>query len=136
MYGTALETGLKLEETCLRPVRGLSYADLRHGPIAVVDTSVVTLLIGAAHGPMTGPMAHLAAELRDRGATTVAIGGDATMHAAVDVVVTGSQLPESVAPIATIVPAQLVVERFARALGLDPDRPRGLSKVTRTDVAP
>ncbi len=35
--GTALETALKLEETCLRPVRGYSYADLRHGPISVVD---------------------------------------------------------------------------------------------------
>ncbi len=32
MMGTALETALKLEETCLRPVRGYSYADLRHGP--------------------------------------------------------------------------------------------------------
>ena len=36
MMGTALETALKLEETCLRPVRGYSYADLRHGPISVV----------------------------------------------------------------------------------------------------
>ena len=38
-YAAAVETALKLEETCLRPVRGLSYADLRHGPIAIVDPS-------------------------------------------------------------------------------------------------
>ena len=41
-FGTTLEVALKLEETCLRPVRGLSYADLKHGPIAVVDQHLVT----------------------------------------------------------------------------------------------
>ena len=40
MMGTALETALKLEETCLRPVRGYSYADLRHGPISVVTSGM------------------------------------------------------------------------------------------------
>lgn len=45
LLGTALETALKMEETCLRPVRGYSYADLRHGPIAVVRPGD----IGRAH---------------------------------------------------------------------------------------
>ena len=43
-------------------------------------------------------------------------------------------MPEPVAPLATIVPAQLTVERLARELGLDPDNPRGLAKVTQTDT--
>jgi glucosamine--fructose-6-phosphate aminotransferase (isomerizing) len=47
--------------------------------------------------------------------------------------VPGPDLPEAVAPIALIVPAQLIVESLARRLGLDPDSPRGLSKVTTTD---
>ena len=46
----------------------------------------------------------------------------------------GPDLPEVVAPIASIVPAQLTIERLARDLGLDPDNPRGLAKVTRTDA--
>ncbi len=45
----------------------------------------------------------------------------------------GPDLTEAVAPVAAIVPAQLVVERLARTLGLDPDNPRGLHKVTQTD---
>ena len=45
----------------------------------------------------------------------------------------GPDLPELVAPLGLIVPAQLMVEALARRLGLDPDAPRGLSKVTQTD---
>ena len=47
--------------------------------------------------------------------------------------VPGPDLPEAVAPLGAIVPAQLIVESLARALGLDPDNPRGLAKVTSTD---
>jgi glucosamine--fructose-6-phosphate aminotransferase (isomerizing) len=41
-------------------------------------------------------------------------------------------LPEWLAPIGLIVPGQLLTEALARQLGLDPDSPRGLSKVTQT----
>lgn len=132
-YGTALEVALKLEETCLVPVRGLSYADLRHGPIAVVDDTVTALLIAAGDGPMVTGMTELAHDLRERGAGTVGIGGDRGFADACDVVVAGPHLPEALAPLGLIVPAQLIVEALARRRGLDPDAPRGLSKVTQTD---
>ncbi|HYH35026.1 MAG TPA: SIS domain-containing protein [Nocardioides sp.] len=135
MMGTALETALKLEETCLRPVRGYSYADLRHGPISVVTDGMAAVLVAAPDGPMLEPMTSLAADLAGRGATVVGIGGDEAFRAACDVQVRGPALPETLAPLGAIVPAQLVVERLARALGLDPDAPRGLAKVTRTDPA-
>ena len=132
-FSTALEVALKLEETCLKPVRGLSYADLRHGPIAVVDEHVVALLISAADGPIVPGMTELAGDLHRMGATTIGIGGDPGFQDACDVVVAGTDLPESVAPLALLTPAQLLVEALARRLGLDPDAPRGLSKVTQTD---
>ena len=133
MMGTALETALKLEETCLRPVRGYSYADLRHGPISVVTSGMTALLVAAPDGPLIAPMVELAGDLAGRGATVVGIGGDAAFAAACAVHVPGPDLPEAVAPLGAIVPAQLVVEGLARALGLDPDNPRGLAKVTATD---
>jgi len=136
MMGTALETALKLEETCLRPVRGYSYADLRHGPISVVTSGVVAVLVAAPDGPLLRPMAELAGDLAARGATTVGIGGDAAFAAACRVHVPGPRLPEALAPLGTMVPAQLVVEALARELGLDPDNPRGLAKVTSTDPRP
>jgi len=133
MLGTALETALKLEETCLRPVRGYSYADLRHGPISVVTEGMTAVLVAAADGPMVEPLLDLAGDLADRGAVVVGIGGEARFASACAVHVPGPDLPESLAPLGAIVPAQLVVEGLARALGLDPDNTRGLAKVTATD---
>jgi len=133
LLGTALETALKLEETCLRPVRGYSYADLRHGPISVVSAGMTAVLVAAKDGPMLDPMVELATDLTGRGATVVGIGGEELFAGACALHVAGPDLPEALAPIGAIVPAQLVVEALARALGLDPDNPRGLHKVTATD---
>src|SRR5262245_54037999 len=135
VFGTALETALKLEETCGRPVRGLSYADLRHGPIAVVRPGLVAVVVAAEDGPMLAPLADLVTDLTSRGARVVMIGGDDRLAAASSYHVPGPSLPEPVAPIGLIVPAQLIVESLARRLGLDPDSPSGLSKVTTTDPA-
>ncbi len=134
MMGTALEIALKLEETCARPVRGYSYADLRHGPISAVQDGVTAVLVAAADGPLHDAMIELADDLRTRGATTVAVGGSPAMAAACDLATGPLDVTERLAPLVTAVPMQIVVERLARSLGLDPDEPRGLSKVTRTDV--
>jgi glucosamine--fructose-6-phosphate aminotransferase (isomerizing) len=133
LLGTALETALKLEETCLQPVRGYSYADLRHGPISVVTSGIVAVLVASADGPLAAAMLELADDLRSRGARILGIGGSTPFAARCDVHLPGPDLPETLAPLATIVPAQLTIERLARILGLDPDQPRGLAKVTQTD---
>ncbi len=132
-FGTTLEVALKLEETCLRPVRGLSYADLKHGPIAIVDHELVTLLVAGPAGPTLPPLTELAATLRATGSPVLGFGGDEAFRNACDLAVGGPDLTELLAPLALIIPAQLMVEKLARALGLDPDAPRGLKKVTQTD---
>lgn len=135
LLGTALETALKMEETCLRPVRGYSYADLRHGPISVVSEGLLAVLVAAAHGPLAEPMTDLVRDLHARGARVLGIGGTPTFAGLCDLHLPGPDLPEAVEPIASIVPAQLMIEQLARRLGLDPDNPRGLSKVTETEFA-
>ncbi|HET7475616.1 MAG TPA: SIS domain-containing protein [Dermatophilaceae bacterium] len=134
VLGTAQEIALKMEETCLRPVRGYSYADLRHGPISVVTGGVTAVLVAAQDGPLVEAMTELAGDLRRRGAQTIGLGGDAGFAAACDLSVPGPDLTEPVAPIALVVPAQLVIEQLALRLGLDPDAPRGLAKVTQTEA--
>ncbi len=129
----AAELALKLEETCLRPVAGGSYADLLHGPVAVVDEQSAAVVVAPPDGPVVGGLTRLVGELRARGAVVVGLGGDAAFADVVDVAVAGPRLAESVAPIGLAVAGQLVVERLTRELGLDPDAPRGLRKVTQTD---
>ncbi|WP_374929251.1 SIS domain-containing protein [Kytococcus sedentarius] len=131
--GTALETALKVEETCLRSVRSYSYADLRHGPIAAVDDSESITLVAPADGPMVAPLADLAGQVAERGATVVGIGGDAAFAAAVGHHVPGPDLPEHLAPLGLVLPGQLACLELSRSMGLDPDTPGGLRKVTRTD---
>jgi len=150
-YSTALEVALKLKESCYLTAVGLSYADLVHGPIAIVDAGTPALLIAAADGPMLPDMTALARRLAGTGADVYGIGGDPAFAAACRTNIPGPSspagppdpvggpsgsggrsLPEHLAPFALIVPGQLLAEALARAKGIDPDAPRGLRKVTQT----
>jgi glucosamine 6-phosphate synthetase-like amidotransferase/phosphosugar isomerase protein len=133
-YSTALEVALKLKETCYLTAVGLSYADLVHGPIAIVDRHTPALLVAAADGPMVPEMTGLARRVAATGAEVYGIGGDPEFAAACHAALPGPSLPEHLAPFALVVPGQLLAEALARAKGLDPDAPRGLDKVTQTDA--
>jgi glucosamine 6-phosphate synthetase-like amidotransferase/phosphosugar isomerase protein len=133
-YSTALEVALKLKETCYLTAVGLSYADLVHGPIAILDQHTPALLVAAADGPMLPEMTGLARRVAATGADVYGIGGDPEFAAACHAALPGPSLPEHLAPFALVVPGQLLAEALARAKGLDPDAPRGLDKVTQTDA--
>jgi glucosamine 6-phosphate synthetase-like amidotransferase/phosphosugar isomerase protein len=133
-YSTALELSLKLKETCYVTAVGLSYADLVHGPIAILDPGTPALLVAAVDGPMLPEMTGLARRIAATGADVYGIGGDRELAAACRSTLPGPALPEHLAPFALVVPGQLLVEALARAKGLDPDAPRGLAKVTQTDL--
>lgn len=131
-YSTALELALKLEESCYLSAIGLSYADLLHGPIAVVDSETPALLVSPGTGPMVPGMVSLARRVTSAGAGAYALGGDAALAEACTRALPGPALSESLSPFGLIVPGQLLVESLARRLGIDPDTPRGLGKVTQT----
>ena len=131
-YSTALELALKLKEACYLTAVGLSYADLVHGPIAIVDADTPALLVAAGDGPMVPEMTGLARRIAATGAPVYGIGGDPGFAAACRAALPGPALPEHLAPLALVVPGQLLAEALARAKGIDPDAPRGLRKVTQT----
>jgi glucosamine--fructose-6-phosphate aminotransferase (isomerizing) len=131
-YSTALELALKLKEACYLTAVGLSYADLVHGPIAIVDADTPALLVAAGDGPMVPEMTGLARRIAATGAGVYGIGGDPGFAAACRAALPGPALPEHLAPLALVVPGQLLAEALARARGIDPDAPRGLRKVTQT----
>jgi glutamine---fructose-6-phosphate transaminase (isomerizing) len=133
-YAAALELALKLKETCYLHAMGLSYADLLHGPIAVIDAQTPAILLAASSGPTLDGMVALARRVTGAGtaARAYGIGGGERLAAACTRTLPGPRLPEWLAPLGLIVPGQLLAEALASSLGLDPDRPRGLSKVTQT----
>jgi len=130
---TAWELSLKVRETCSIDASGLSYADLLHGPIAVAGPRRPALLVAANDGPVLPGVLALARRLRSAGTPVFGIGGGPALAAECVVALPGPDLPEAIAPPALVVPGQLAVEALARRLGLDPDSPPGLAKVTQTD---
>ncbi|NJP25671.1 SIS domain-containing protein [Microbispora sp. SCL1-1] len=132
-FSTALELALKLKEACYLHAMGLSYADLLHGPIAVVDAETPAILVAAGEGPTLAGTVALAERVTGAGAAAFGVGGGERLAAASTAALNGPDLPEWVAPLGLIVPGQLLTEALARRLGIDPDSPRGLKKVTQTD---
>jgi glutamine---fructose-6-phosphate transaminase (isomerizing) len=131
-YSAALELALKIKEACYLHAMGISYADLQHGPIAVVDATTPAVVMAADSGPALAAAVGLARRVTDAGARAYAIGGGSALAAVSSRALAGPALPEWLAPIGLIVPGQLLTEALSRRLGIDPDNPRGLSKVTQT----
>jgi glucosamine--fructose-6-phosphate aminotransferase (isomerizing) len=132
VYSAALELALKIKEACYLHAMGISYADLQHGPIAVVDERTPAIVMAADGGPTLDAAVGLARRVRSAGARVYAIGGGPALAENANLALPGPGLPEWLAPIGLIVPGQLLTEQLSRVLGLDPDTPRGLSKVTQT----
>jgi glucosamine--fructose-6-phosphate aminotransferase (isomerizing) len=131
-YAAALELALKLKEACYLHAMGLSYADLLHGPIAVVDADTPAIVMAAESGPTLQGTVDLARRVTGAGARAYGIGGGALLAAACSRSLPAPHLPEWLAPLGLIVPGQLLTEALARQLGINPDKPRGLTKVTQT----
>ncbi len=129
---TALETALKLKETGRIFAEGYSSADLEHGPIALASAGFPTIVF-RPDGPMGAAIDPAADRARSLGARPWTVGGLEVAGAPDALAITAlAELPESLTPLALILPGQLLAEAVAVLLGLSPDAPSGLSKVTLT----
>lgn len=127
---TALEWALKLKELALVRAQAYSSADYAHGPVASLSADA-RLLAVIARGPLADDIRSLVVRLADeRHARVLTIAADPTRGAAR--LPFADDLPEWLSPITAILPAQLFTAALTRAKGLDPERPRGLNKVTLT----
>ncbi|MBT9598098.1 MAG: SIS domain-containing protein [Vitreoscilla sp.] len=124
----AMEAALKFKETCGIQAEAFSGAEVKHGPMALVEEGY-PLLVFAPRGPAQAGLIALAAEMRGRGARVLLAAPAGTP---------GAELPlapsahEDLDPITAVQSFYPMVEALARARGLDPDQPRHLAKVTRT----
>ena len=127
-FGIAEEAALKFKETCGLHAEAFSAAEVRHGPMALVGPDFPVLAFAQGDETRGGVEAALAAAAA-QGAPVIKVGGGAQ-----DGVLT---LPTERAcpilePIAYALSFYRLVNALALARGLDPDRPRGLSKITET----
>jgi len=124
----AMETALKLKEVCGLQAEALSGAELRHGPLALVEPGF-PVLVFAPRGPAQAGLTDLANELRTRGARVLLAAPADTPGAELPLVLAGAHDLE---PVTAVVSAYQMVEGLAKARGRDPDRPPHLAKVTLT----
>lgn len=131
-YANAYEFAIKLMETCYVVAERFSGADFLHGPIAMVDRGF-PVFIFAPPGPTLKGMKELVAKLSGIGAETIVISSEPPV---LDQGSRGLRIPqrieEMLTPIPYIIPAQLFAALLAKTKGLSPDKPRSLSKVTKT----
>jgi glucosamine--fructose-6-phosphate aminotransferase (isomerizing) len=134
-YANAFEFALKLMETCYVVAERFSTADFLHGPIAMVERSFPMFLF-APPGVTWEGMREMIQRLAALNAETL-IFTDRSNRAAIEanpraVVIPTRLSRELYTPIPYIIPAQIFAASLAAWKGIDPDRPRTLSKVTRT----
>ena len=129
-FSTAREISLKLLETCRIAAEPITATDLAHGPVAALDPLFPVWLIASADKTLRA-VVEAAARARAAGATLIASGSRAdAITGAEYVLATPKPASPLLGPLLSVVPGQLFAWAVARAKGLDPDTPRGLTKIT------
>jgi glucosamine--fructose-6-phosphate aminotransferase (isomerizing) len=128
-FPVALEAALKFKETSALQAEAFSGAEIKHGPMALIDEGY-PLVIFATRGPTQAGLVALAEEMRGRGAHVL-------LAAPADIASRDLTLPVAATPdldpIVAIQAFYVMAANLSKARGMDPDRPRHLSKVTKTN---
>ena len=131
-YGSALETALKIQETCYVNARGFSTADFQHGPIAMLHQGF-PVIVYAFKGPAMAGVRDLLAHLKQIGTHTLLVTNEKSLLAeSTDHLYIPEDYPEEITPYISVVFGQVFAYHLALAKGLNPDSPRRLQKVTKT----
>jgi glutamine---fructose-6-phosphate transaminase (isomerizing) len=129
-----LEGALKMKEITYIPSDAYAAGEMKHGPIALLDTSTPVICV-ATESPILDKMLSNIAEVRARGADVIAVA-TAGCEAVAEVADETIFVPRTdwvLQPIVAIVPLQLLAYRVARARGLNVDQPRNLAKTVTVE---
>ncbi len=128
-FPTALEGALKLKEISYIHAEGYPAAEMKHGPIALVDRSTPSVFL-MPQGPTYDKVMSNVEEIKARGGPVIAIvgEGDREVGRLADDVIEVPAVEEFLQPIITVIPLQLLAYYIAVARGCDVDKPRNLAK--------
>lgn len=130
-YPNAKEFALKLQETCLIPVQGMSSSDFLHGPIASLNSDAQVVFIAPEYLPKES-FGEAPARVRAVVGKVLWIGNPNHSEPGDVVLRTAHNTSELTASISDAVAFQKITHELAITNGLNPDSPEGLSKVTIT----
>lgn len=131
-YSTAFEISLKVKELTRVVAEPYSSADFLHGPISMIHDGFPVLVI-APKGSVFEDMRSIIVRLSQLNSELLLISDEPSlMEYAHLPMPLPSGLPEWLTPMVAVLPGQLFSLALARARGLDPDNPIGLTKVTET----
>ena len=128
-YPSALEGALKLKEISYIHAEGYPAAEMKHGPIALLDENMPVIVIATKKGYYEKVVSNIQ-EIKSRSAKVIAIvnDGDEQVTAMADDYVVIPETAEEFSPILTAIPLQLLSYWIAVKLGKNVDQPRNLAK--------
>lgn len=128
-YPVALEGALKLKEISYIHAEGYPAAEMKHGPIALIDEEMPVLVIAVKDAAHDKIMSNIQ-EVRARRGKILAVAteGDEEISAISDHVLWVPATVDPLMPLLTVIPLQLLAYHIATARGCDVDKPRNLAK--------
>src|SRR5580704_730507 len=128
-FPTALEGALKLKEISYIHAEGYPAAEMKHGPIALVDEHTPSVIV-IPHGLVYDKVMANLEEIKARGRPVIAVvcEGDTRVADLADDVIEVPAVEDFLQPVVMIVPLQLLAYHIAVARGCDVDKPRNLAK--------
>ena len=129
LYPVALEGALKLKEISYIHAEGYPAAEMKHGPIALVDAETPSVFLIPRGAVFDKVMSNLE-EIKARGGPVIAVAteGDEETAARADEVLYVPEVPEYLQPLVAVIPLQLLAYHIALLRGCDVDKPRNLAK--------
>ena len=128
-YPVALEGALKLKEISYIHAEGYPAAEMKHGPIALIDSDMPVVVI-ATHNAMYEKVRSNIQEIKARNGRVIALvsKGDKTISQIADAVIELPDTMDCLEPLVATIPLQLLAYHVAVCKGKDVDQPRNLAK--------
>lgn len=128
-YPVALEGALKLKEISYIHAEGYPAAEMKHGPIALIDTEMPVVVVATRNGMYEKLISNIQ-EIKARKGRVIALvtEGDETIRNIADYCIELPETIECLDPLITTVPLQLLAYHIAVCKGKDVDQPRNLAK--------
>jgi glucosamine--fructose-6-phosphate aminotransferase (isomerizing) len=128
-YPVALEGALKLKEISYIHAEGMPAAEMKHGPIALIDKGMPVVFIATRNSQYEKVLANIS-EVRSRGGHVIAVAteGDEEIRSMAEEVFYVPQTIEALQPVVNVIPLQLLAYHAAVLRGKDVDKPRNLAK--------